>query len=760
MEEARMEETLDGSKPGRGLGVAMLLVLLIFIGLTVFASPMFQVLGFEYSAISSLVLSIVVGFYAAVSTRPAPVTDGIWNRVLHLAQPTFLLTAVPFAVGMVSAILIPNCALFDGVVSYFTVAVPGAAIAMLLGAVVGILGRSTKSRVLIFGAIWLATFALSLLPGYFEPQIFIYGWQFGFFPGFVWDPALELDAGYYLSRLEELTFALLVLEYFHLRIQRERQSWAIVGTLIAMVLGIPLAFFVNPIARIWSTHSSVAKYLDAAERVSSHPPRFSLKFREGALSTEQIKYLTDEIKWYLHSIDRTLGLIDTNSIASIYLYSNAEEMYQFVGTRSASISKPWLGEVHLTLNNVGSLKHELTHVLMREVGSRPFDISWSTGITEGIAMAMESTYDGLHTLDEQAARILQMHLATGVRDVMSFSGFASNASQKSYVLAGSFAAYLLHTYGAPTYVRLYTSLDFVQEYHRPIEQLEKDWIASLSVYQTPMSHEDSLRTRYYFGGNSILFRPCLRKLGKMEREAAIAYARKDYPAAGDLYAQIAQESGSISAIAGRARVLVAQGKFEQAKATLDTSRSSDSLQASVSLSYLKGHVAFLAGDTLHAIRYFEETAGYALSSSLSVSAYAEQRLCTIHMNNATRSDWKAYIYRQFTSAKAAESQKLLDSLESNAGSDSLKPFIAYLHSENALEKGQNSLAVGYLRRAMLLIPHNFEDSLFVFEAGLQLMKITKVMFSIQPPSEIRNAAKQELEELRDEIAFLNAQKKQ
>ena len=203
MDETTIEETQGGMKYGKGLGFAVLLVFLIFVVLTLVASPMFQVLGFEYSAIASLVLSIVIGFYAAGCTKPDARSEarpeGMWALVRRLILPTILLAAVPFAVGMVSAIVIPNCALVDGIVFYFTVAVPGAAIAMLLGAAAGILGRSTKSRVLIFAAIWLATFALSLLPGYFEPQIFIYGWQYGFFPGFVWDPALELDAGYYIS---------------------------------------------------------------------------------------------------------------------------------------------------------------------------------------------------------------------------------------------------------------------------------------------------------------------------------------------------------------------------------------------------------------------------------------------------------------------------------------------------------------------------------------------------------------------------------
>ena len=95
-------------------------------------------------------------------------------------------------------------------------------------------------------------------------------------------------------------------------------------------------------------------------------------------------------------------------------------MLSLIGTRTASFSKPWLGEVHIAKENLESLKHEFTHVMLRQKGVFPFYASWSTGLTEGAAMSVEPEYDGIYTLDEHAARILQMHYATGVKEVMSF----------------------------------------------------------------------------------------------------------------------------------------------------------------------------------------------------------------------------------------------------------------------------------------------------------------------------------------------------
>ena len=58
-----------------------------------------------------------------------------------------------------------------------------------------------------------------------------------------------------------------------------------------------------------------------------------------------------------------------------------------------------------------------TGVLLRENGSWPFYASWSTGLTEGAAMAVEYEYDGIFTLDEHAANILRLGSPTILRRI-------------------------------------------------------------------------------------------------------------------------------------------------------------------------------------------------------------------------------------------------------------------------------------------------------------------------------------------------------
>ena len=47
----------------------------------------------------------------------------------------------------------------------------------------------------------LIAIILSLLPGYTNPQLFTFGWQYGFFPGLTWDESIELTNAYLIFRV-------------------------------------------------------------------------------------------------------------------------------------------------------------------------------------------------------------------------------------------------------------------------------------------------------------------------------------------------------------------------------------------------------------------------------------------------------------------------------------------------------------------------------------------------------------------------------
>ncbi|MFI5264854.1 MAG: hypothetical protein ACHQM6_10090, partial [Candidatus Kapaibacterium sp.] len=102
----------------------------------------------------------------------------------------------------------------DGVIFYIEIVYPTALIAVLCGIrFFGAKEKSLRRRNISIAVFWIVTLLISLLPGYFSAKIYTYGWQYGYFPGFVWDEAMELSSGYWISRILEIAIILAGIPY-------------------------------------------------------------------------------------------------------------------------------------------------------------------------------------------------------------------------------------------------------------------------------------------------------------------------------------------------------------------------------------------------------------------------------------------------------------------------------------------------------------------------------------------------------------------
>lgn len=524
-----------------------------------FSSPLFATLGFEYSALMALSLSFVCGLEASLNKLA-------WRSRLGRV---LTLWSIPLLVSLLSLLWLRNCALWDGIILYFEIALPSALLGGAFGAAFSMFFRSRRTSFAAFVAFWIFTLVLSLLPGYTNPQLFTYGWQYGFFPGFVWDESLELSNAYLIFRFENFVWAAFVIS-IPIAIGSTSSLFKRAGIPAALAVAAFWMFSQNDIFHITSSHVRVEHSLS---HVSRPAPGCVVHFDSASLSREEIEKVDADIRWYLFDIRQRFLLRDTTSAINLYIYPSAEALNVLVGTRAASIAKPWLGEVHIAKSNLHSLKHELTHVLLREKAAWPFYASWSTGLTEGAAMSVEPEFDGIYTLNEHAARILQLRYAFGVKPVMAFTGFAANASTKSYVLAGSFSRFLLNTYGPEHFDRVYVTLNFEKEYGKPIDSLDVEWKRWLAPLMTPLEADDSEHFRYYYDRASIIFNPCLRRIGKLERKAQNAFVRKEYTDAERLYRDAVTAGGGIGPLVGESYAILMQDQDERALELLDTSRS-------------------------------------------------------------------------------------------------------------------------------------------------------------------------------------------
>jgi hypothetical protein len=605
----------------------------------VWSSPLFSVLGFEYSTLMGLALSFICGVRATMVARASlrkideqrPLGD-LW----HGFRADLALATIPLLVSIVSLIWVHNCAFWDGLLFYIEIAYPSAIIGGAFGAAFAMLFRTRRWAFVMYVFFWIITLMLSFLPGYSSPQLFTYGWQYGFFPGLVWDESLDLSNAYLAFRIENVLWVVFLLSIvFELHSDSPySRRFILPGVLL---LAIVVGFGSQDNFHITASHDALSQDLSIEKKVAEH---CWIYYRPKTLTNEEIDEITRNVQWYLHDIKQRFALRGTWDPIHIYIYPTTESLYEHIGTRSASIAKPWLGEVHITKGNLQSLKHELTHVLMREHGSFPFYASWSTGLTEGAAMSVEPEYDGVYTLDEHAARILQLNYATGIKQVMAFTGFASNASSKSYVLAGSFSRFLLAKYGPKRFDKVYRSLEFREVYGKPIDSLEAEWKVWLRPLMTPLTPEDSAHFRYYYDRVAIIFNPCLRRIGKLERNARSAYDDKRYVDAESLYNSAVQEGGGIGPLVGECEALTQQQKISEAIVLMDTTESPIVRKQTAALDIQKGDLRVLMDSVSSADSSYRDAMAIKLSSGTFLSAYMHQ----IMANSDVSTWWRGYLY--------------------------------------------------------------------------------------------------------------------
>lgn len=599
---------------------------LIPLAVILFASPLFAVIGFEFATIISLAMSIHLLFYTAEKTAVLP--KGEFTQALkNIYLPAVIFTIIPFCVGIVNGLITNQCDLLLGMLMYIQGVIPTTIITVLFGIHFGWMKQKPVTRRVWVSAFWIITFLISLIPGYLNPQIFTYGWQYGFFPGFIWDAAMELQSAYWWSRLFVLLFAVsFLIEDYQLikagaitwkeRVQVRKVNFWRSGILI----NAPIFICMLLLSQIGITRShdhikqELIKTIDVKGSVIIHCTDSTFTKDELSLLQYKCSLYCDSIRSFFHITEKRL--------THLYIYPSNEEMKKFVGTASASIAKPWMNELHISKDNLGSLKHELVHTLLSTYGNFPFDISWSTGLTEGAAVAMEESYDGIRNCDEYAARIVQLGLAKGVKEIMSFTGFVAQASGKSYTLAGSFSKYLIQHYGSEKFLSLYNTREYESIYGKPVDVLEREWIASLQPLQTPMNRYDSLRVRFYFDRTSILNEPCLRKIGRMMKEAGELFAQKRYKEADEIYDDVAHETDRLDAIRGRVFCQLRMNDPEAALAVLDTLSAAKTEQNSAALQNLRGDCIFLAtGDTSRARAEWMKAMDLELSEASVINGY-------------------------------------------------------------------------------------------------------------------------------------------
>jgi len=547
--------------------------------------PLLHTLGYEFALVIALVAAAVATLTTTTVVRRAdpggtvPPEDRLEAVLRAFRRPVLwnlALLLVPLCVTTLNMIVIPPCDWLEGLGFYLLI--PG--VTVLVSAALGLFCAIHYRYPRLMAALLIAAsvgYALAL--GYFTPAIFSYNPFYGFFPGVTYDETIALTGTLVVSRLLTLALAgilvwLAMLMLLHLPpgepgwktgvrllevMVRPAYRWITVG----IMLGIGLTYAFRCEIGLECTGSFIRAQLGGEHRTAN----FTIYYPDAAISAAEIARVGEEHEFALASVCQAFALPRTSPVAS-YLYPNEETKRRLMGAGATEIAKPWSREIHLSMQSMDAvLRHEIVHVVAGDFGVPVIRASFSTGLVEGLAVAIDWEW-GNRTPHQYAAALRAAGLAPDITKLMTIWGFASQSSSVSYVLAGSLTRYLMDRHGARKLVQVYRHNDYQREYGRSLDELVVDWqrfLDSVDPGPQPQKNVDAL-----FRRPPIFARVCPHLVGRWNQEARQAFVARDYERSLALYEQALNRSGSSTSLGGALAVRYRLGQHEVVALTVDS----------------------------------------------------------------------------------------------------------------------------------------------------------------------------------------------
>lgn len=575
--------------------------------------PLFNSLGYEFSAVLGLVAGTTLGISTIALIRrgkePRASPRQFVLMLGHSGAVNLLTLALPLALISVNALFVKNCSFVEGLSFFFLIPVVSAIYATALGTFCAVMFRQSY---LWFVLITLVTLLHPIYLGYFSPQLFSYNVLYGYFPGLSYDETLALSWSLVVFRLATLVLAGICL-VVSMTVMQHAQPDASFGNRFlslkhlfgeGMRSGILLVSFVflsifsveREDLRIETSHEFIQKTLGSV-RQTRH---FRIYYDRSSMDETRIMWIAAEHEFRLQQVARALNVRVSGKIDS-YIYPTAELKRDLIGSGTTNITKPWLKEMHLNAESVEQvLKHELVHVLSGNFGIPFARLSVSTGLMEGLAMAVEWDW-GNRTLHEYAAGMFKHGIVSSpssVEPILTFRGFVQRPSTTSYVLSGSFVRYLIDRYGIEKFKRAYAWGILADVYGRPQKELLKEWMQFLDRIE--VSGDSEAGIRYLFLRPSVFQKVCARVLANINREAWSSFHRKDYDKAIELFERSSALSNNPDAIIGLVQSHSRRGDWRRVE-EIASSALDDTLLASSSAA-----LRLYLGDAYWASRHYEK----------------------------------------------------------------------------------------------------------------------------------------------------------
>lgn len=376
------------------------------------------------------------------------------------------------------------------------------------------------------------------------PQVYFFNHVWGGWPGPIYDEVVRLNGATAFFRILTILWATLL---WHIpEVSTDRYAKWIVGfSAMAMLIGYTqlTEFGIN------SPRSHLQNVL-GGHLSTEH---FELYYERSLYTDYEIELLAKEHEFYVDQITKQLELPDRDSTDNIesYLYGHPWQKKQLVGAKFTSYVPVWLeqDQLHIAKEQINSsLKHELVHVLSKQFGNW-FNASWSIGLIEGVAVAIDGGSSSTSTIDQIVVSEKPYPTAEELQKAFSFWGFYSGRSGVNYTTSGSFVRFLMQHYPIELLKKAYRSGDVAEAYQLDWQTLTEQWHTVLDTVETDtLDHQVARRI---LGMPSLFEKDCphvVSDLATAREQYRFALAERDTARALALLDQALIEADSIAPI--------------------------------------------------------------------------------------------------------------------------------------------------------------------------------------------------------------------
>ncbi len=585
------------------------------VALALLASPLTAGLGFERAMVTGLAIAATAPLLAADRLRRAEADAALlaslrWN--LTLLAPSLL-------VGLAHEALVVECDSSNGLQFFLLIAGGNAAFGTVLGHVVARLVPGVSRPVAVVAGLeiaWLCAAASALFRG---PSITLYVTPLGFWPGSIYDEALDVEPSLWAFRGFGALLGLGLL--FGSRVYHQR-SWT---SAAAAAMSFALAVWVHAIGGFADSRGRTEQAL--SRRIQTE--HFVI-LADPSLDDRLLAQLAEEHEFRYAQLAEWFGVEPKGRIRS-YVFRNQRQKGQLIGASRTQIARPWQNEIYLhgAEHPHPVLKHELAHVFAGALSPSLFRVPMlglvpNIGLIEGVAVAADNPVDELD-LSEWASAMLSLGKLPSVAESLDPLGFWSLSSARAYTAAGAFVRWLVRTRGMDRLAELYAGRRFEAVYEQPAAELERQWRAELA--ERPPTEANLRRAAHRFARPSIFEKTCARASASLRQEVRTRVGAGDLdgvaPLVDRLFSLAPWDPAPLLWL-GRAELFAGRPDRALALARRALAAEAATEQARSAATELTAEIAWRSGDLLTA------RAGFAALRELDLSA-ASERLQTARL---------------------------------------------------------------------------------------------------------------------------------